>query len=259
MSGAFLTAEVVIEHRVLSGETLESIAADAGFSWQEVANFNWGTSDPNEINHHLVEIVGCTKKTKDRKNYMFDSSDDPGLVWVPVKWKYSGLPADNTHTVRVLPSHCMIIRLVDDRAHPIPDTAYKVTFEDGTVRQGNLGRGGLALIKDPPPGLFSILYSDHDDILAKSLAGYSHDAFLQNDIGEVFALLQHDPDVIRATISNYETYYNDISGQGWLADMRNTVTDKDARALADAMLAYNDIDNSSGAQINQRVDLQSQV
>jgi hypothetical protein len=257
--GLFLTAVVVAEHKVSTGETIDSIAQANGFSGQELAQFNWNTSDSQQINRCLVEIVGCTKKTKDGKNYVFDSSDDPGIVWVPQKWHQAGLPVDDTHTIRVLPSHCMIIRLVDDRDHPIPDTPYKVTFEDGSVRQGSLGRAGLALIHNPPPGLFSVFYSDHDDIMAKSLAGYSHDAFLKNDTGEVFALLQHPPQTIQATFAAYEQYYNDISGQGWLADMRNTVTDKDALSLAEAMLAYNNIENSRGVEIIQRLDVQNQV
>jgi hypothetical protein len=257
--GLSLTAVVVEEHKVSTDESLESIAKANGLTWQALAEFNWNTSNPREINHQLVEIVGCTKKTEDGKNYKFDNSDAPGIVWVPKKWHHGGLPVDDTHIVRVLSNHCLIIRLVDDRDHPIPDTPYKVTFEDGSVREGSLGRAGLGLIRNPPAGLFSVLYPDHDDILAKSLAGYSHDAFKKKDPGEVFALLQHPPEVIRATFAAYEKYYNDVSGKGWLADMRQTVTDPLSLGLAEAMLAYNDIENPRGAKIIQKLDLENQA
>jgi hypothetical protein len=91
------------------------------------------------------------------------------------------------------------------------------------------------------------------------LAGYSHDAFVNQDIGEVFALLQHDPGVIQATFAAYKEYYNDLSGDGWLADMRNTVTDPHTLALAEALLAYNGIENSRGVKIIQKLDLENQA
>src|SRR5581483_6471640 len=128
-----------------------------------LAEYNWGSSDQDKINQGLVEVVGCTKKTQDGSSYIFTSTDDPGIVWIPKKdWKYDGFPVDDTHTFRVLADHCLIIRLADDRGHPIPEACYTVTFEDGSTQDGTLGIAGLAMIKNPPPGLFSVLYADHD-------------------------------------------------------------------------------------------------
>ena len=90
MTGTFLTATVVEEHSVATGETLAGIAAGAGMSWKELAEFNWGTSQPKEINRFLRDVVGCTKMTANRKNYVFDDFDDPGIVLVPVEWKETG-------------------------------------------------------------------------------------------------------------------------------------------------------------------------
>jgi hypothetical protein len=45
--------------------------------------------------------VGCTKKTKDGYNYMFDDSDNPGLMYIPKEWKQTGLATGSTHVFRV--------------------------------------------------------------------------------------------------------------------------------------------------------------
>ena len=57
------------------GDTLESIAKSAGLTWQKLAKFNWGSDDPKEVNRNLSHYVGCSRKTKDKKNYLVNPSE----------------------------------------------------------------------------------------------------------------------------------------------------------------------------------------
>ncbi len=91
----------VEEHRVRTGERLDSIAQSAGMTWQGLALFNWGTTDPDEINEHLASKVGCTKKTKDGRNYLFSNRDRPGIVLIPRPWRAPGLETRKSHVLRV--------------------------------------------------------------------------------------------------------------------------------------------------------------
>jgi len=93
-------AEIIV-HKVKTGETLEGLAKANGLTWQMLAHFNWGTSKPDEINTHLRFSVGCTTKTKDRKNYMFDDSDNPGLIYIPKPLYLKNLSTKRTHILRV--------------------------------------------------------------------------------------------------------------------------------------------------------------
>lgn len=79
----------VEEHRVRSGESIASLARDAGMPWPTLARFNWGTDDPERINPALRDQVGCTRKTADGFNYRFDDRDDPGILFVPANWSAS--------------------------------------------------------------------------------------------------------------------------------------------------------------------------
>jgi len=99
-STALRIAQIEI-HKVKKGESIASLAAGAGMKWQDLAKFNWDTDVPTEINKHLRDEVGCTKKTKDGYNYMFDDSDDPGLMYIPKEWKQTGLATGSTHVFRV--------------------------------------------------------------------------------------------------------------------------------------------------------------
>lgn len=48
----------------------------------DLIEFNFRTRDPREVNWYLQYYVGCSKST-DGKNYSFDSSDSPGVVYIP--------------------------------------------------------------------------------------------------------------------------------------------------------------------------------
>jgi hypothetical protein len=131
----------VEEHKVATGETLAALAAGVGMKWQDLAKFNWNTDQPDEINKALRTVVGCTKKTRDGKNYVFDSSDDPGIVLIPKKWEKTGLATASTHIFRVkrLGSGALKvlkIRLFDPGSRPMPGVHYKLTLE-GRVIEGS--------------------------------------------------------------------------------------------------------------------------
>jgi hypothetical protein len=96
-----LRIALVEEHKVKTGESIAGLAKNAKMPWQDLAKFNWGTAVPDEINKHLAQDVGCRNKTKDGKNYVFDSGDQPGIVYIPAAWSQSGLSTGGTHVIRV--------------------------------------------------------------------------------------------------------------------------------------------------------------
>jgi hypothetical protein len=254
MTGTFLTGEVIEEHKVATGETLEGIAAEAGLSWQELAQFNWQTSVPREINAHLKKVVGCTKKTADGKNYMFDDSDDPGIVLVPKKWVAEGLPVNERHTIRVLKTRNLVLRLEDTEEHPIPETKFRVVFEDDSIVQGQLGRAGIALIREAPEGRFAVYYPDSHDVIAKSLAASLRDAFDAGEVMDIFYMLQHPPDIIQRTIAAYEQYHNTYTGEGLIEDIYATVTDEKVLTAVEGLMAYAGVPARHQIEIAQRLD-----
>jgi hypothetical protein len=91
----------VIAHKVRTGETLDGLARANDLTWQDLARFNFDTDDPKEISGFLRARVGCTRRTKDRNNYLFSDSDDPGIVFIPRPWEERGLSTGRTHVIRV--------------------------------------------------------------------------------------------------------------------------------------------------------------
>src|SRR5881628_3018032 len=83
-------------HRVVDGETLESVAKKYGIAVNHLIQHNFGTLNPAEINWYLREHVGCTLPTRDGKNWRFSSIARPGLIYLPANTVriQSTLPAD---------------------------------------------------------------------------------------------------------------------------------------------------------------------
>ena len=90
------------EHKVHTGETLDTLAATAGMTRDELARFNWRTSLPDKVNEHLRTDVGCTRRDT-AGNYVFDDTNDPGIVLIPRTFQRDGLPTGELHTIRVRP------------------------------------------------------------------------------------------------------------------------------------------------------------
>lgn len=89
------------EYKVKDGDTRDSIAAEAGISWGELARFNWGTDDPDEVNKSLRNKVGCLKKDYNDKDYSFSKDDDPGIIYFPEEFPKKNYADSQTHNIKV--------------------------------------------------------------------------------------------------------------------------------------------------------------
>ncbi|MEP0846978.1 MAG: LysM peptidoglycan-binding domain-containing protein [Phycisphaerae bacterium] len=222
----------VDEHRVQTGETLESVARQYAYSWRELAEFNWDTSNPDAVNRHLRDDVGCTQKTLDGFNYRFTSEDEPGLIYIPRTWSQSGLATEHTHVIRVRLAAGFRLILENEDGLRIPEAEYEATLADGSVRKGRLGRSGMALIKDPPPGEVEVRYRDLDDIEAKSLAATARKAFDDRQPIEIHRLFRYPSETIRRAFAAYDQYFNDHHGAGLQNDIETDLcTGPDAELI----------------------------
>lgn len=72
-----------IAHDVKDGESWKSLAARWFINVDYLVWFNFQTNNPDEVNWYLQRNVGCTKETKDRRNYEFSTDDKPGRIYRP--------------------------------------------------------------------------------------------------------------------------------------------------------------------------------
>jgi len=226
----------VEQRKVRRGDTLERIAAEAGMTAVELAEFNWSTRDPQRINAALYDVVGCTRTSPDGLNAEFSDDDVPGVIHVPKLWRAEGLPTEQTHVLRVRIAEGFRLVLENQNGLRIPEAEYEARFSDGSVHEGRLGRAGVAWFPDPPPGPVEVRYPDPDDVEAKSLAACARRAMDDRDLDEVFRVLKHSRWMIRRTIEMYDRYYNDYTGDGLLGDIDHEATDADDRDAIEALL-----------------------
>lgn len=126
------------EYKVKDGDSLDKIAKANGMTWQQLAKFNFGTDDPNEINKFLGgSRIGCKQKTKDKRNYIFTSDDDPGIIYIPENFDGIDYATSKEHTIKLkipylkahIPAKCTVIFW--------PETSWEGEFGFDWMREGN--------------------------------------------------------------------------------------------------------------------------
>jgi len=235
-------------YHVKTGDTPDSIAAKSGVDWNTIAQFNFETTDPDQLEAFYRDRVGCTNQTPDGKKYLFDDEDDPGIILIPRAWE-SSFAVGDTYTVWVAPQRTLFISLENEDEIALPGAAYQIDFADGSTREGQLGSSGIARLAGVPDGPFAVSYPDREDLLARSIAASMRQAFDQQETGPLFFMLGQSPEVVQQTIAVYEQYFNDLTGDGLAADIDQVVTDEDARPPLVFLCALNGIpiDGTDGA------------
>lgn len=62
----------------------ESYCYEKEIDWKKLALFNYGTSDPPEINWYLSNFNGCKKTDSSGSNFILSSNDFNPYLWIPV-------------------------------------------------------------------------------------------------------------------------------------------------------------------------------
>lgn len=211
---------LVERHKVKDGDSILSIAKAAGLDWKLLARFNWGTDVPDEINQRLVQDVGVTTRTPDGKNWKFTSSDQPGIVYVPKKWEKSDLATGKEHVLQVRLVAPLHLRLrTQEGEHRVPGAAYKVTWANKQEHEGKVGKSGIDLVEDPPPGAFNIQWQDLPSVLAGALAAHARHAMDTAEQRTLLEVLKYDPETTQAMIAAYDAHFNNYSGRGLIEDL----------------------------------------
>ncbi len=93
------------------GDTLQTIAeretaAGNPLTWQELARYNWGTEDTDEVEACMRDQLGCRKRAADSR-FVIAADDRPSTpLLIPSRFGYSGLAINNVHTIWVTKKRC---------------------------------------------------------------------------------------------------------------------------------------------------------
>ena len=83
-------------YRVKDGDSWVTVARANSMDPWDLIFANFKTQDPAEVNWYLRHSVGCTRCTRDMRNWVFTSSANPGLIHIPVRVVRLPVPAGLT-------------------------------------------------------------------------------------------------------------------------------------------------------------------
>ena len=72
-------------YKVRDGDSWHKLARRYNMDPWDLIHLNFKSRDPAEVNWYLRAYVGCTKASGDRRNWMFSSDAEPGIVHVPMR------------------------------------------------------------------------------------------------------------------------------------------------------------------------------
>src|SRR5205085_10891343 len=72
-----------VPYKVQDRDTWKTLAFDWFINVDQLIYFNFQTLNTDEINWYLRERVGCKVQTRDRFNWVFSSSANPGIIYHP--------------------------------------------------------------------------------------------------------------------------------------------------------------------------------
>jgi len=65
----------------------EPICYEKELDWKKLAQFNYATTDPTEINWYLSMFNGCKKTDASGNNFILSSDDPNPFLWIPISDK----------------------------------------------------------------------------------------------------------------------------------------------------------------------------
>lgn len=197
-----------VEHKVRRGETLESIASAHGMTWRQLAQFSFGTDHPSAVTDALRAYVGCTRRTADGRSYVFDDTDDPGILYLPKAIPEVQVSTRQPTELRVTrPPFTATVELqtVDETGLPVPEVSLVLERADAAggappqnrieVKTDDKGCGRAAKV---PAGTYRIRLADGEPALfwrgrAPGPTGGSSDEELATLEPAFVSTLQRDP------------------------------------------------------------------
>ena len=108
---AFEKKENAKVYQPKDGDTLKSIAAAetaAGnpITWQEIAQYNWGTQDEDEVQTFMRDELGTKARGSDH-DYQFSADDSgEGELRIPKRFKQQNIPIKSQHKIRLKKKTC---------------------------------------------------------------------------------------------------------------------------------------------------------
>lgn len=149
----------ITQHRVSDGETLQSIAEKNNMTFKKLAYFNWGSYDTKTILECMRRDIGCSKPTQNGRDYNFESSDKPGVIFIPQPFKEDNFQISQTHIITVFATGFQIFHesfqtiIKDENGQPLEDITCELKQPDGsstievTDKNGMISLSGINVKK----------------------------------------------------------------------------------------------------------------
>ncbi|WP_300672773.1 type VI secretion system tube protein TssD [Desulfoluna sp.] len=198
------------EHQVTKGELFSGVAKSHGFSFEELAFFNWGTKQRQKIPEQLKLRFECGELSPAGDEYFLNK----GTIYIPESVEKSGLSVNVQHVAFLKqPGQRDVKAKVLTSTHdPIPNVEATLTLGDESTVTAISDEDGVALFAGISSDLAGyISYEDEGDLIAKSLAANIQAAIQGGDMESLLSLMQSAVDFKTVGAAYKANYKGELS------------------------------------------------
>lgn len=93
-------------HKPQKGDTLESIAKEQNqlgnnISWQDISQFNWGTTDKDEAENFMRDELAAYTRTEDNTLALSPDDNAKNEIKIPEKFQQQLIPLQQVHEIKL--------------------------------------------------------------------------------------------------------------------------------------------------------------
>lgn len=230
------------KHRVKNGELFSETAEKYGFTFEDLAFFNWGTKDKEEILEQEKIWLECSELADSGNEYILKS----GIIYIPEPYEKKNLKPGKKYIAYLKRTDTQIYKAYIEtiEKNPVPNVEAELLINGGSKFKTKSDKDGLLVFRDVPSDFEGeIKYIDAKDAAEKSYAANIKAALDKDDHEWLAGLLQANVDYNKVKDAYMENYEEDL-----VKKLEESFTSEDDKNTITYLLLNLDLEASDNAK-----------
>lgn len=196
------------EYNVNNGDLFSQVAKSNGFTFEELAFFNWGTRNRSSFMEQEKMRFECGDIAPSGNEYTLKS----GVIYIPEPVTSTGIPTRTPHVAYIQRpgTRPIALSVTTSTGNPVPNVTATLTLSDQSTYTAKTAMDGKGCFTSVPADLEGkVTYDDEDDLIARHYAADIRAAAQTPGLDRMLLYLQSAVDFVAVNRVYQESYGTD--------------------------------------------------